>query len=127
MTTVYLDARFALDLAVNYCLLACAARLDGGAVRRRRLALAAGLGAGYGVLTLLPGLGALGHPVGAALAAAGMLLAAYGPSDRLLRRGRCFWCCPAPLGACWFWCPWRGAAPPGPGACWGQVWGCGGS
>ncbi|MBS4878944.1 MAG: sigma-E processing peptidase SpoIIGA [Firmicutes bacterium] len=29
--------------------------------------------------------------------------------------GRCFWCCPAPLGACWFWCPWRGAAPPGPG------------
>ena len=26
MTTVYLDARFALDLAVNYCLLACAAR-----------------------------------------------------------------------------------------------------
>ena len=86
MTTVYLDARFALDLAVNYCLLACAARLDGGAVRRRRLALAAGLGAGYGVLTLLPGLGALGHPVGAALAAAGMLLAAYGPSDRLLRR-----------------------------------------
>ncbi|MFR6378511.1 MAG: sigma-E processing peptidase SpoIIGA [Evtepia sp.] len=79
MTTVYLDARFALDLAVNYCLLACAARLDGGAVRRRRLALAAGLGAGYGVLTLLPGLGALGHPVGAALAAAGMLLAAYGP------------------------------------------------
>ena len=70
MTTVYLDARFALDLAVNYCLLACAARLDGGAVRRRRLALAAGLGAGYGVLTLLPGLGALGHPVGAALAAA---------------------------------------------------------
>ena len=69
MTTVYLDARFALDLAVNYCLLACAARLDGGAVRRRRLALAAGLGAGYGVLTLLPGLGALGHPVGAALAA----------------------------------------------------------
>ena len=70
MTTVYLDARFALDLAVNYCLLACAARLDGGAVRRRRLALAAGLGAGYGVLPLLPGLGALGHPVGAALAAA---------------------------------------------------------
>ena len=57
MTTVYLDARFALDLAVNYCLLACAARLDGGAVRRRRLALAAGLGAGYGVLTLLPGRG----------------------------------------------------------------------
>ena len=46
MTTVYLDARFALDLAVNYCLLACAARLDGGAVRRRRLALVAGLGAG---------------------------------------------------------------------------------
>ena len=87
MTTVYLDARFALDLAVNYCLLACAARLDGGAVRRRRLALAAGLGAGYGVLTLLPGLGALGHPVGAALAAAGMLLAAYGPSDRLLPAG----------------------------------------
>ena len=42
------------------------------------------------MLTLLPGLGALGHPVGAALAAAGMLLAAYGPSDRLLRRGALF-------------------------------------
>ncbi len=90
MTTVYLDARFALDLAVNYCLLACAVRLEGGTLRRRRLLLAAGLGAGYGVLTLLPGLGLLGHPVGAALAAAGMLLAAYGPSDRLLRRGALF-------------------------------------
>lgn len=90
MTTVYLDARFALDLAVNYVLLACAVRLDGGVLRRRRLALAAGLGAGYGVLTLLPGLAFLGHPVGAALAAAGMLLAAYGPSDRLLRRGALF-------------------------------------
>ena len=48
MTTVYLDARFALDLAVNYCLLACAARLDGGAVRRPRRGRGAGPGAAVG-------------------------------------------------------------------------------
>ena len=101
MTTVYLDARFALDLAVNYCLLACAARLDGGAVRRRRWARR--------------------------WRRRGCCWRRMGRRTGCCGGGRCFWCCPAPLGACWFWCPWRGAAPPGPGACWGQVWGCGGS
>ena len=47
MTVVYLDAFLALNFGVNYLLLACAGRLDGEPRCRWRVALAAGLGAGY--------------------------------------------------------------------------------
>ena len=53
MTVVYLDAFLALNFGVNYLLLACAGRLDGEPRCRWRVALAAGLGAGYAALTLL--------------------------------------------------------------------------
>lgn len=90
MTVVYLDAFLALNFVVNYLLLACAGKLDGAPVGRGRVALAAGLGAAYGALALAPAWGFLEHPVWKAGAAVGMLLAAYGKSERLLRRGALF-------------------------------------
>lgn len=90
MTVVYLDAFLALNFAVNYLLLAGAARLDGAALRRGRCALAAVLGAGYGALSLLPAAAFLEHPVCKAGAAVGMLLVAFGWRERLLRTGALF-------------------------------------
>ena len=87
---VYLDLFLVLNFVVNALLLACAGKLDGGAVHRGRTALAAALGAGYGALALLPGWAVLEHPVCKGAAAAGMLLVAFGPTDRLLRRGALF-------------------------------------
>ena len=90
MTVVYLDAFLALNFGVNYLLLACAGRLDGEPRCRWRVALAAGLGAGYAALTLLPGWAFLEHPACKAGAAVAMLLAAYGRSEKLLRTGGLF-------------------------------------
>lgn len=90
MTVVYLDAFLALNFAVNYLLLAGAARLDGAALRRGRCVLAAVLGAGYGALSLLPAAAFLEHPVCKAGAAVGMLLVAFGWRERLLRTGALF-------------------------------------
>ena len=45
--TVYLDSVFALNFAVNWLLLRAAARLGAAAVRPRRIAAAAALGAAY--------------------------------------------------------------------------------
>ena len=90
MTVVYLDAFLVLNFGVNYLLLACAGRLDGEPRCRWRVALAAGLGAGYAALTLLPGWAFLEHPACKAGAAVAMLLAAYGRSEKLLRTGGLF-------------------------------------
>lgn len=90
VTVVYLDAFLALNFVVNYLLLACAGKLDGALVSRGRVALAAGLGVGYGALALFPPWGFLEHPVCKAGAAVGMLLVAYGRSERLLRTGALF-------------------------------------
>ena len=57
--TVYLDSVFALNFAVNWLLLRAAARLGAAAVRPRRIAAAAALGAAYAVAVYLPGCGVL--------------------------------------------------------------------
>ena len=90
MREVYLDLFLVLNFTVNYLLLSCAAKLDGGGNPRGRMALAASLGAGYAALALLPGWAFLEHPVCKGGAAVGMLLAAFGRSERLVRRGGLF-------------------------------------
>ena len=90
MTVVYLDAYLVMSLAVNYVLLVCAGRLDGDRVSRRRCLAAAALGAALGGASLLPWGGFLAHPAGQAAVGAGMVLGAYGTSDRLLRTGGLF-------------------------------------
>ena len=59
-------------------------------VRRGRCLAAAGLGAALGGVSLLPWGGFLAHPAGQAAAGAGMVLTAYGSSQRLLRTGGLF-------------------------------------
>ena len=88
--TVYLDAYLVISLAVNYVLLVCAGRLDGDRVDRSRCLAAASLGAVLGAASLFPWGGFLAHPAGQAAAGAGMVLTAYGSSDRLLRTGALF-------------------------------------
>ena len=90
VTVVYLDAYLVMSLAVNYVLLVCAGRLDGDRVSRLRCLAASALGAALGVMSLLPWGGFLAHPAGQAAAGVGMVLTAYGSSDRLLRTGGLF-------------------------------------
>lgn len=90
MTVIYLDAYLAVSLAGNYVLLVCAGRLDGDRVSHRRCLAAAALGAALGAVSLLPWGAPLAHPAGQAAVAAGMVLLAYGSSDRLLRTGGLF-------------------------------------
>ena len=90
MTTVYLDTYLVMSLAVNYVLLRCAGRLDGDRTTSFRCLTAASLGAVLGAISLLPWGGFLAHPAGQAAAGAGMVLTAYGSSDRLLRTGGLF-------------------------------------
>lgn len=90
MTVIYLDAYLLMSLAVNYCLLRCAGRLDGDRTTRFRCLTAAALGAALGAVSLMPYGGFLSHPAGQAATGAGMVLTAYGSSDRLLRTGGLF-------------------------------------
>ncbi len=55
MTVIYIDRVFVLNLAVDYLLLLCTARLAGVPLRRWRLLLCAVLGAFYAVAVFLPG------------------------------------------------------------------------
>ena len=75
---------------MDYLLLLAAARLAGEPLRRWRVALGAALGGLYAVAIFLPGLDFLSHPLCRLACGAGMLLAAYGGSRRLLRQGILF-------------------------------------
>ena len=57
---IYADSLFALNMAIDYFLLLCSARLCGAGLRRARFALAAALGGAYALLCVLPGAGFLG-------------------------------------------------------------------
>lgn len=90
VTVIYVDTLFLLNAVVDYLLLLCAARLAGEPLRRLRFALGAALGGLYAVALFLPGLMFLSHPLCRLASAAGMLLIAYGGSQRLLRQGVIF-------------------------------------
>lgn len=76
--TVYLDSVFALNFAVNWLLLRAAARLGAAAVRPRRIAAAAALGAAYAVAVYLPGCGLLAGWAGKLAMTAALLAVAFG-------------------------------------------------
>lgn len=63
MTVVYLDKVFALNTAIDYLLLLCAARLAGAALHRGRLFLCASAGGLYAVAVFLPACAVLAHPL----------------------------------------------------------------
>ena len=88
--TVYLDAVFALNFAVNYLLLRGSARLGAAAVRRRRLVLGALVGALYAVAVWLPPFGWLRLVPCKLLCAGAMLIAAFGLRRSTLRLAAVF-------------------------------------
>ena len=102
--TIYLDELFTLNTALNYLLLAGSARLGGGALRRWRLLLAAALGGIYAAAALVPELCFLRAGGMKAVAAAVMLLTAFGVSARTVRLGALFLALAFCLGGAAFLC-----------------------
>ena len=88
--TVYLDSVFALNFAVNWLLLRAAARLGAAAVRPRRIAAAAALGAAYAVAVYLPGCGVLAGWAGKLAVTAALLAVAFGLRRETLRLAAVF-------------------------------------
>ena len=88
--TVYLDSVFALNFAVNWLLLHAAARLGAAAVRPRRIAAAAALGAAYAVAVYLPGCGVLAGWAGKLAVTAALLAVAFGLRRETLRLAAVF-------------------------------------
>lgn len=87
---VYVDQTFALNFCVNYLLLRGTARLGASAARRRRLALAAGVGALYAVAVYLPGCAVLRLLPAKLACAAAMLVVSFGAKKSTLRLGAVF-------------------------------------
>ena len=90
MTVVYIDEVFLLNALVDYLLLLSSARLAGEVLHRWRMALAAVLGGLYAAAVFLPGWAFLDHPLCRLACGAGMALAAFGGSRRLVRVGLIF-------------------------------------
>ena len=119
MEVLYLDRLFAVNLAVDYCLLLLTARFCGGALRRRRLALAALIGAAYAAASVLPGWTWLSHPALKLALGCLMALAAFGSEAELGRRTLVFFAVAALFGGGVYAAsllagtePLRGPAPP---------------
>ncbi len=87
---VYLDVVFALNGAVNYCLLCAAGRLCGAMPPRRRLLAAAAFGAVYACAAFLPGLRFLAGAIWRIIALAVMLALAFGLRRRTVQLGALF-------------------------------------
>jgi len=88
--TVYADAVFVLNFAVNYLLLRASARLGGAAIRKKRLLCGALLGAAYAVAVYLPGLRWLSSLPVKLLCAAGMIVLTFGRRRSAIRLAAVF-------------------------------------
>lgn len=98
MEVLYLDRLFAVNLAVDYCLLLLTARFCGGVLRRWRLILGALLGAAYAAASVLPGWTWLSHPALKLALGCLMALAAFGSEPELGRHTLVFFAVAALFG-----------------------------
>ncbi|MDR0813692.1 MAG: sigma-E processing peptidase SpoIIGA [Oscillospiraceae bacterium] len=90
MKVLYIDTYALINLAVNYFLLLATGKLCGIAPKRRRMGLAAAIGAAYAVLAVLPPSvfppsRVFESPVCFALSVPAVCFAAFGRSKRFLR------------------------------------------
>ena len=115
METIYIDSLFLTNLAADYLLLLLAGRVCAERLMRRRIFLAALLGAAYSVLTVLPGFGWAVDGFGKAAAAALMVLTAYGGARRLLRCFVVFFALSFALGGAVYAVSLMGGSNPGRG------------
>ena len=83
---VYLDEVLLLNSVLDYLLLMVCGSVTASPIRRTRAALAALLGGGYAVASLVPGLTFLGNLLWQVVFAAALCLIAFGPGRRLLRQ-----------------------------------------
>lgn len=88
--TVYIDEVFFLNFLIDYLLLLCAGKLAGEVVVRKRLLLAALLGAAYAAAVWLPDWTFLNRPLFSAAVWVGMVLIGFGVRRRGLRIGLVF-------------------------------------
>lgn len=88
--TIYVDSLFVLNFMINYLLLLGSARLAGVQMRRWRMALAAALGGGFAVATVVPGLEFFTAPGMKAFMLALMILAAFGCNRAAVKQGALF-------------------------------------
>lgn len=91
MTVIYIDSLIALNFILNYLLLLLSARLTGAPFKRLRLALAAALGAGYAVLTVLPAFAWTGSAIVKVVVTLPLIAAARGIGRGFLRFFLLFW------------------------------------
>ena len=85
MDIIYIDRLFFLNLALDYLIVLCSARLCGIRLRRLRYALSAVFGALYAVLSILPALGFLTLAPVKLMCGALMALIAYGGEEKPCR------------------------------------------
>ena len=85
MDIIYIDRLFFLNLVLDYLIVLCSARLCGIRLRRARYAAAAGFGALYAALSLLPGLAFLKLWPVKLICGLLMALIAFGGEDKLWR------------------------------------------
>ena len=90
MTVVYVDLLFLLNLVTNYLLLLGSGRVVGAALKRIRIALAAGFGAIYAVMIFLPGMTWLALLPIKLSSGVLMVLIAYGGERRMVRAAVAF-------------------------------------
>ncbi len=83
--TIYLDQLFFWNALADFALLAAVQRLLGLPVHKKRTILAAAAGGGYALLSVLPGLGWLAHPIGKLVAALGLVALVFGRAAHLPR------------------------------------------
>ncbi len=85
MDIIYIDRLFLLNLVLDYLIVLCSARLCGIRLRRARYAAAAGFGALYAALSLLPGLAFLKLWPVKLICGLLMALISFGGEDKLWR------------------------------------------
>lgn len=85
MDIIYIDRLFFLNLVLDYLIVLCSARLCGIRLRRARYAAAAGFGALYAALSLLPGLAFLKLWPVKLICGLLMALISFGGEDKLWR------------------------------------------
>ena len=115
MTTLYVDALFVLNLAVNYLLLLATAKISAIHISRLKIAGGALLGALYAVLAFFPQFGFLLLAPMRLVSGISMVLVAFGAKRRFLRICLIFFAVSAAFGGLIFAMSLLSGSPSAPG------------
>ncbi|MCL2547426.1 MAG: sigma-E processing peptidase SpoIIGA [Oscillospiraceae bacterium] len=99
-TVIYIDTLFTLNAVVNYLVLLTTAKICTLAIKRWRLAVAAGVGALYAVIAFMPRMGFVSAFALQIAASAAIACIAFGIHKRTIRAGLTFWAVGLLFGGC---------------------------